>query len=107
MVDKCRDIALHTRGARWPVKQPKTLDDAMTSYFLGLGAAYTIQYNVARIFLSETLTLIRELGFTRPKHQGEQPNFGHETYGNEPLPFNHIKDQIGKRIFWCLLLGNR
>lgn len=107
MVDKCRDIALHTRGSRWPVKQPKSLDDAMTSYFLGLGAAYTIQYNVARIFLSETLTLIRELGFTRPKHQGDQPNFGHESYGNEPLPFNHIKDQIGKRIFWCLLLGNR
>ncbi|EGX96511.1 Fungal transcriptional regulatory protein [Cordyceps militaris CM01] len=107
MVDKCRDIALHTRGARWPIKQPKTLDDAMASYFLGLGAAYTIQFNVARVFLSETLTLIRELGFTRPKHQGEQPNFGHESYGNEPLPFNHIKDQIGKRIFWCLLLGNR
>ncbi|EJP71047.1 Putative Zn(II)2Cys6 transcription factor [Beauveria bassiana ARSEF 2860] len=107
MVDKCRDIALHTRGARWPIKQPKTLDDAMTSYFLGLGAAYTVHYNVARIFLSETLTLIRELGFTRPKHQGELPNFGHETYANEPLPFNHVKDQIGKRIFWCLLLGNR
>ncbi|TQV98357.1 Fungal transcriptional regulatory protein [Cordyceps javanica] len=107
MVDKCRDIALHTRGARWPIKQPKTLDDAMTSYFLGLGAAYTIQYNVARVFLSETLTLIRELGFTRPKHHGEQPNFGLETFANEPLPFNHVKDQIGKRIFWCLLLGNR
>lgn len=107
MVDKCRDIALHTRGARWPIKQPKTLDDAMTSYFLGLGAAYTIQYNIARIFLSETLTLIRELGFTRPKHQGEQPHFGHEPSTNEPLSFNHVKDQIGKRIFWCLLLGNR
>ncbi|KAJ3498477.1 hypothetical protein NLG97_g1081 [Lecanicillium saksenae] len=107
MVDKCRDIALHTRGARWPVKQPKTLEDAMTSYFLGLGAAYTIQYNVARMFLSETLTLIRELGFTRPKHQGDQPNFGNEGFGSEPLPFNHVKDQIGKRIFWCLLLGNR
>ncbi len=79
----------------------------MTSYFLGLGAAYTIQYNIARIFLSETLTLIRELGFTRPKHQGEQPHFGHEPSTNEPLSFNHVKDQIGKRIFWCLLLGNR
>lgn len=107
MVEKCRDIALHTRGARWPVKQPKTLEDTMTSYFLGLGAAYTIQYNAARIFLNETLTLIRELGFTRPKHQGEQPNFGLDSRTNQPLPFNHIKDQIGKRIFWCLLLGNR
>lgn len=106
MVEKCRDITLHTRGARWPIKQPKTLDDAMTSYFLGLGAAYTFHYNVTRIFLAETLTLIRELGFHRSKQHGERPSFGNDSHTNE-LPFNHVKDQIGKRIFWCLLLGNR
>lgn len=107
LVEKCRDIALLTRGSKWILKQPKTLDDACTSYFLGLSAAYTLQWNSARHFMSETLILIRELGFTRPKHAGELPTFGSDPYLNEPLPFNHVKDQIGKRLFWCLLLGIR
>lgn len=107
LVEKCRDIALLTRGSKWILKQPKTLDDACTSYFLGLAGAYTLQWNPARHFMSETLILIRELGFTRPKHGGELPTFGADPYTNEQLPFNHVKDQIGKRLFWCLLLGIR
>lgn len=104
LVDKCRDIALLTRGSKWILKQPKTLDDACTSYFLGLIGAHTLQSNAARHFLAETLILIRELGFQRPKHPGELPTFGADPYSQEPLPFNHVKDQIGKRLFWCLLL---
>ena len=107
MIDKCRDIALLTRGPRWPLKQPKTLDDAATSYFLGLGSGYTHQWNISNHFMAETLTLIRELGFNRPKHGGDLPTFGNDTYSDDPLPFNHVKDQMGKRIFWCLLLGVR
>ncbi|KAI8249366.1 putative transcriptional regulatory protein TBS1 [Colletotrichum sp. SAR 10_77] len=107
MIEKCRDIALDTRGARWAVKQPKTLDDAATSYFLGLAAGYTFEVNRFRYFTSECLALIRELGFHRPKHPGELPTFGNDNCSPDPLPFHHIKDQIGKRIFWCLLLGVR
>ncbi|RDA89475.1 hypothetical protein CP533_3634 [Ophiocordyceps camponoti-saundersi (nom. inval.)] len=107
MVDRCRDVALITRGSRWVLKQPKTLDDAATSYFLGLASAYAGQWNASRYFLAETLTLIRELGFSRPKHPGHLPTFGNDAYSADPLPFNHVKDQIGKRIFWCLLLGVR
>jgi hypothetical protein len=107
MMERCRDIALASRGSRWTLKQPKTLDDAATSYFLGLGTAYSHQWNISRHFMSETLTLIRELGFSRPKHQGELPTFGNDTHSPDPLPFNHVKDQIGTRIFWCLLLGVR
>lgn len=107
MIEKCRDIALLTRGAKWHIKQPKTLDDAATSYFLGLASGYTHQWNVSSQFMAETLTLIRELGFNRPKHLGDLPTFGNDTCSPDPLPFNHVKDQIGKRIFWCLLLGAR
>jgi hypothetical protein len=107
MIEKCRDIALETRGPRWAVKQPKTMEDAATSYFLGLSAGYTLQYNTYRHFTAETLTLIRELGFNRPKHPGDLPTFGNDNCSPDALPFNHIKDQIGKRIFWCLLLGVR
>lgn len=107
MVEKCREIALLTRGAKWQLKQPKTLDDAATSYFLGLASGYTHQWNASCHFLAETLTLIRELGFNRPKHPGDLPTFGNDNCSPDPLPFNHVKDQIGKRIFWCLLLGVR
>ncbi|WYZ33820.1 hypothetical protein EsH8_I_000096 [Colletotrichum jinshuiense] len=107
MIEKCRDIALDTRGARWALKQPKSLDDAATSYFLGLAAGYTFEINRYRHFTSECLSLIRELGFHRPKHPNELPTFGNDNCSPDPLPFHHIKDQIGKRIFWCLLLGVR
>lgn len=107
MIEQCRDIALTTRGSKWVLKQPKTLDDAATSYFLGLASGYTHQWNASHHFMAETLTLIRELGFNRPKHPGDLPTFGNDPYSPDPLPFNHVKDQIGKRIFWCLLLGIR
>lgn len=107
MVEKCREIALTTRGRHWVLKQPKTLDDAATSYFLGLASGYTHQWNASHQLMAETLTLIRELGFNRPKHPGDLPTFGNDPYSPDPLPFNHVKDQIGKRIFWCLLLGIR
>ncbi|KAM4055742.1 fungal zn(2)-Cys(6) binuclear cluster domain-containing protein [Hirsutella rhossiliensis] len=107
MADRCRDIALLTRGSKWVLKQPKTLDDAATSYFLGLACGYCDQWNASRHFMAETLTLIRELGFARPKHPGDLPTFGNDPYSADPLPFNHVKDQIGKRLFWCLLLGVR
>jgi hypothetical protein len=107
LIEKCRDIALTTRGSKWVLKQPKTLDDAATSYFLGLASGYTHRWNASRHFMAETLTLIRELGFNRPKHPGDLPTFGNDPYSPDPLPFNHVKDQVGKRIFWCLLLGVR
>lgn len=107
MIDKCREIVLMTRGSKWPLKQPKTLDDAATSYFLGLASGYTHQWNTSSHFMAETLTLVRELGFNRPKQPGDLPTFGNDIYSEDPLPFNHVKDQIGKRIFWCLLLGVR
>ncbi|KAH7122907.1 hypothetical protein EDB81DRAFT_872548 [Dactylonectria macrodidyma] len=107
MIEKCREIALLTRGSKWQLKQPKTLDDAATSYFLGLSSGYTHQWNASGQFMAETLTLVRELGFNRPKHPGDLPTFGNDNCSPDPLPFNHVKDQIGKRIFWCLLLGIR
>ncbi|KAG5932990.1 hypothetical protein E4U53_001132 [Claviceps sorghi] len=107
LVEQCREIALLTRGSKWVLKQPKTLDDACTSYLLALSGAYTLQWNAARHFMSETLILIRELGFQRPKHPGELPTFGADPYSPELSPFNHVKDQTAKRLFWCLLLGIR
>ncbi|ODA81293.1 hypothetical protein RJ55_04258 [Drechmeria coniospora] len=111
VVERCRDIALHARGGRWVLKQPKSLDDAAASYFLGLASAHCHQWNASRHFMAETLTLIRELGFSRPAHPGDLPTFGDEVAYSpdaaEAPRFNHVKDETGKRIFWCLLLAVR
>ncbi|CAI4211676.1 unnamed protein product [Parascedosporium putredinis] len=109
MIEKCRDIALEARGAKWSSKQPKSLNDAATSYFLALSAGYTLQFNLFRLHLAEALSVMNELGFNRPKHPGDLPTFGNDTCerGPDKLPFNHIKDQVGKKIFWCIFLGVR
>lgn len=107
MIEKCRDIALEARGGRWAAKQPKTMNDAATSYFLNLSAAYTLQWNISRLHMSETLCVLNELGFNRPKHPGEFPTFGNDTCAPDSPPFNHVKDQTGKKIFWCVFLGVR
>ena len=107
MIDKCRDVALDARGTRWATKQPKTMNDAATSYFLGLMAAYTLQWSISRLHMSETLCVLNELGFNRPKHPGELPTFGSDECEPDRPPFNHIKDQTGKKVFWCLFLGVR
>ena len=107
MIEKCRDMALTIRGAKWVVKQPKTLDDAATSYFLALTSAYTHQWCAFRAFMSEVLIIVRELGFDRIKHPGMAPTFGNDVCAPEMTSFNHIKDQIGKRIFWCMVVSIR
>ncbi|SPO05510.1 uncharacterized protein DNG_08197 [Cephalotrichum gorgonifer] len=107
MIEKCRDIALEARGARWAAKQPKTMNDAATSYFLCLMASYTLQNNICRLHMGETLSVLNELGFNRPKHPGDLPTFGSDICEPDRPPFNHIKDQTGKKIFWCVFLGVR
>lgn len=107
MIDKCRDIALEARGAKWAAKQPKTMNDAATSYFLSLAASYTLQWTIGRLHMSESLCVLNELGFNRPKHPGELPTFGSDTCDPDKPPFNHVKDQTGKKIFWCVFLGVR
>jgi hypothetical protein len=107
MVEKCRDIALEARGSKWSAKQPKTLNDAATSYFLALASGYMLHWNCFRLHVGEALSLMNELGFNRPKHPNELPTFGNDSCAPDKLPFNHIKDQVGKRIFWCIFLGVR
>lgn len=107
MIEKCREIALEARGARWLAKQPRTMSDAATSYFLGLAAAYTLQWNNCRLMMSEALCVLNELGFNRPKHPGELPTFGSDACDPDRQPFDHVRDQTGKKIFWCIFLGVR
>lgn len=103
LIERCRDVALAARTHSFYVKEDVTVYDAATSYFLGLAAGYMMQMKVCKRFMSETMNFIREMGYHKPRDMGSN-NYG-ITYRGPP--FNHIEDQLGKRIFWCMLLGVR
>jgi len=106
MVEKCIAMAREARGTHW-VDKKFTVDDGVTSYFLGLAAGYLLRTQVYQYHMQEALTIMRCLGYHAPKHPGETPTFGNDTCEPDGLSFDHIKDQIGKRLFWCIFLGVR
>ncbi|KAK3490056.1 hypothetical protein B0T13DRAFT_479936 [Neurospora crassa] len=99
LVDRCRQVAMEARGSHFYNREDMTVYDAVTSYLLGLAAAYTLQWKVCRRFMSETCNIIRELGYHK------QRDFFAVTYRGPA--FDHVQDQIGKRVFWVLFLGVR
>jgi hypothetical protein len=103
LIERCRTVALEARGASFYSKDDLTVYDAATSYFLGLAAGYVLQWKVCRRFMAETMSFIRELGYHKPRDLGSSM-FG-VTYRGPS--FNHVEDQLGKRIFWCMFLGIR
>jgi hypothetical protein len=103
MIERCRAVALEARGPHFMNKEEVTVYDAATSYFLGLAAGYTMQWKLCRRFMTETLSFVREMGYHKPRDLGSSV-LG-VTYRGPP--FDHIQDQIGKRIFWVMFLGVR
>lgn len=103
LIDRCREVALDARGSRFDNKEEITVYDAATSYFLGLAAGYTLQWKICRRFMGQTITFIREMGYHKP------PDLGSSMYGvtYRGPPFDHVQDQLGKRLFWVMLLGVR
>jgi hypothetical protein len=111
MIDHCRSIALEARGTAFMAKQEMSVDDAATSYFLGLAAGYTLQWKRCRRFLAETMSFCRELGTHRSRDvyslASQLPELANEINAAANKPIDHIKDQIGKRIFWVMVAGIR
>ncbi|KAK3486763.1 uncharacterized protein B0T23DRAFT_324847 [Neurospora hispaniola] len=44
LVDRCRQVAMEARGSHFYNREDMTVYDAVTSYLLGLAAAYTLQW---------------------------------------------------------------
>ncbi|KAK3367908.1 hypothetical protein B0H63DRAFT_489982 [Podospora didyma] len=99
LIERCRAVALEARGSLFHVKDEVTVYDAATSYFIGLAAGYVMQMKVARRFMQETMSIIRELGYH--KHSSMLG----VTYRGPR--YDHVQDQVGKRIFWAMFLGIR
>ncbi|KAI1359797.1 hypothetical protein F5Y08DRAFT_344343 [Xylaria arbuscula] len=111
MIEHCRAIAQEARGTTFMTKHEMSVDDAAASYFLGLAAGYTLQWRPCRRFLAETMSFCRELGTHRPRDlsgsAGYLPDLAAAAHSLTNKPVDHIKDQIGKRIFWVMVAGIR
>ncbi|KAK5654272.1 hypothetical protein OQA88_7448 [Cercophora sp. LCS_1] len=103
LIERCRSVALEARGPMFYSKDEVTVYDAATSYFLGLAAGYTMHWKICRRFMTETMSFIREMGYHKPR------DLGSSIYGvtYRGPPFDHVQDQLGRRIFWCMFLGIR
>ncbi len=108
MIERCRLVALEARGSFF-YDEEKHVYDAATSYFLALAAGYTFQWKLFRRFMAEAMSFLQELGYHRPRDQNQQLSALQLEHGQgeQQRPFSHIEDQMGKRIFWIMLLGIR
>ncbi|KAF5006071.1 hypothetical protein FDECE_7531 [Fusarium decemcellulare] len=98
-------LGLLTRDSEWELGESKTLDDAITSYFLGLALGYARRESTSRYFLAQAQTLMDELKFNQPMSFSGLPTFGSESSLPNALSFNPFEYQITKRISGCLYLN--
>ncbi|RYP70481.1 hypothetical protein DL771_005418 [Monosporascus sp. 5C6A] len=111
MIERCRNIALQARGPLFLASQEMTADDAATSYFLSIAAAYTIQWKSCKRFMAETMTFVREVNVHRqkssPPSEPSVDDIASVLNSSDNKPVDHIKDQMTKRIFWVIVAGVR
>lgn len=107
-------MAVEARGAGYLDKE-LSVYDAVTSYFLGVAAAYTLQWKQCRLYFGETLSIIRVLGAHKTKdagflHVGILPvTSGADSGGfdGQAQPVDYIRQEIGRRVFWVMFVGVR
>ena len=107
LVAQCHQIALTARGPGYLDKEVKVYD-ALISYLLGLTCAYTFRWPQFKLYIGECLTISRALGLHRPswprKRSGFENNPDVEAIEE---PINYIDQEMGRRIFWIMLAGER
>jgi hypothetical protein len=113
LVERCHKVAVEARGAGYLDKE-LSIYDAVTSYFLGLAAAYTFQYRQARLYLGEALNIARSTGAYKVSGSGssavasQSASFGEGSgYEAQAQPVDYIQQEVGKRVFWIILIGIR
>jgi hypothetical protein len=112
LVERCHKVAVEARGAGYLDKE-LSIYDAVTSYFLGLAAAYTFQYRQCRLYFGESLNIARSTGVLKISDTGSsvasQPvSFGEgRGYGTQAHAADYIQQEIGRRVFWIILIGIR
>ena len=104
LVERCHKVAVEARGAGY-LDAELNVWDAVTSYFLGLAAAYTMEWQQTRVYFGETLNISRAIDtHEEPQQSGDR---GTSSFVTEPKPVDHIQLEVGRRVFWIMLAGIR
>lgn len=96
-VDRCHQIAGIARGSAYLDDKP-TVFTGITSYFLGLAAAYTHQWDRSRLYFAESLNISRVVC----AQYNDDP-----STGSPVVPVDHVMEQLSRRLFWVLFIGVR
>lgn len=113
LVKECHDVAIQARGPGY-LDWSNTVDDAATSYFLGLCSGYVYNIRRCRIYLGESMTIIRVHGL----HKGAQASAimspasassisgSSESFASpsDSAP-DLISQELGRRLFYICLVG--
>lgn len=115
LVERCHKVAVEARGPGY-LDKDLTVYDAATSYLLALAGGYTFKFKQFRLYFGETLTILRVIGAHKIKDPG-QYNLGQlpivmgqdvpGNFGQPGEPVDFIRQELGRRIFWCGLTGVR
>ena len=113
LVLRCERICDEARGPGFLKRPDLNVNDAATSYFIGLTGAYTFRLPQFRAYASESLTILRMLGLHKPD-EVLMPNLAGLFPGNSlnqsapPTPgkgHDLISIEMGRRIFWTIFVG--
>lgn len=111
LVDKCQKVCALARGPGYLDSDTLSVHDAATSFLLGMAAVYTFNWRQSRLYLGESMTILRALHL----HKAKEDTFN--DLGGLPIVLgcdgpshegsrDHIVDritlQMGRRIFWTI-----
>jgi hypothetical protein len=116
LVDKCWEVCARARGPGYLDRPSLNVYDACTSYFLGLAGAYVFKWRQLRLYLAESLTIIRSLGLHKSEaqgytHLGGVPSAwgsnGPSYDGSRDSKVDYVTEETGRRVFWTVFVGAR
>lgn len=96
LIYHCHEVAVKTRNEMsFPVVRDFQWNDAVTTYFLALSHAYMFDMPQGRFYFAQCLDMVYIL---LDRDKAETAASGH---------CNFISEQIGRRMFWIMVVGFR
>ncbi|RKF76839.1 hypothetical protein GcM1_224059 [Golovinomyces cichoracearum] len=112
LADRCHNVAVEARGAGY-LDNDLTVYHGITSCFLGLAAIYKFQWNQARLYFSEALTITKIVGASNfwidDNQPASHPSETHTTIEShiKPPVKDFIMQEMVRRVFWILFVSIR
>ena len=99
------ELAVRARGLGF-LDRTLTVEDAATSFFLGLIGAKLTKWRQAELYFGECQNILRTLGFHKTAESAMSPTgSGPSSASGEMRPaLDNITQEMGRRIFWALYM---